>query len=235
MHESPALNGISEYGLTVAARDDGALDALIILIPPLFDEANRLRRTLVLTARALAALGHDSWMPDLPGQNDSLLPTEAVSLATWRDAMAHIVAQAQKPVILASWRGGALIDSDANVAGRWRMAPISGASVLRTLLRARIAGEREAGRDLTLDQLAELARAQVTELAGNRLSPTMVRELEQAVVADQGRLRTVQVGTAAGAIAGTPLWLRAEPGEDRAMADAMAADISVWSQSCVAG
>lgn len=219
----------------VAAQDGVKHAALIILIPPLFEEANRLRRTLALTARALGALGHDAWMPDLPGQNDSLVPTEAVSLATWRDAMVRIVAHAQKPVILASWRGGALMDSDAKVAGRWRMAPISGASVLRTLLRARIAGEREAGRDLTLDQLAELARTQVTELAGNRLLPAMVRDLEQAVVADQDPVRTVQVGAAAGAIAGTPLWLRAEPGEDRAMAHAMAADISVWSQLCVAG
>ena len=33
-------------------------------------------------------------------------------------------------------------------------------------------------------------------------------------------------------IAGTPLWLRAEPGEDAAMARAIAADIAAWSKSC---
>ena len=33
-------------------------------------------------------------------------------------------------------------------------------------------------------------------------------------------------------IAGTPLWLRAEPGEDAAMAAAIVADIAAWSQTC---
>ena len=40
------------------------------------------------------------------------------------------------------------------------------------------------------------------------------------------------VGLGGDGIAGTPLWLRAEPGEDAAMAAAIAADIAAWSQTC---
>ena len=52
----------------------------VLLIPPLFEEANRMRRTLVLAMRALSAdMGIvPSLLPDLPGQNDSLEPTVAV-------------------------------------------------------------------------------------------------------------------------------------------------------------
>ena len=43
-------------------------------------------------------------------------------------------------------------------------------------------------------------------------------------------LREVALG--ADGIAGTPLWLRAEPGEDAAMAAAIAADIAAWCKTC---
>ncbi len=209
--------------------------ALILLIPPLFDEANRLRRTLVLTMRALAELGFDSALPDLPGQNDSLLHTEAATLSEWRRAFAAHIATAGRPVVSAAWRAGALIDGEADVAGRWRMAPLAGASVVRTLARAKVAREREAGRDVSLDKLLGIMRKQTTEVAGNRLSATMTRELEAAVIEDRSPVRTVAVGSAAGALPGSPLWLRAEPGEDAAMAQAMAADIADWARQCVAG
>lgn len=207
--------------------------ALILLVPPLFDESNRMRRTLVLTMRALASLGHDSALPDLPGQNDSLLPTEAASLSQWQAALSQFCDGEQRPVVTASWRGGALIDAGASVAARWRMAPVSGSSLLRTLARAKIAGEREAGRTLSLDALLARMRAETVELAGNRLSPDMVRELEAATVHGAEPLRTVSVGHGPEAIAGTPLWLRAEPGEDARMAEAMASDIAAWARACV--
>lgn len=216
------------------AAGPGAHPALIILLPPLFDEANRLRRTLVLTMRGLAAAGHDSWLPDLPGQGDSLLPTEDATLTGWRDALATLVADAKRPVVTAAWRAGALIDAAPGIAARWRMAPLAGASVVRTLARAKVAGEREAGRALSLDALLEQMRAQTTEVAGNRLSPTMVAELEAATIDAAGPLREVSIGRDGDALPGSPLWLRAEPGEDRAMAEAMANDIAQWARSCVA-
>jgi pimeloyl-ACP methyl ester carboxylesterase len=224
----------ADTGLTIAAEGDRHA-AIILFIPPLFDEGNRLRRTLVLTMRALAARGHECWLPDLPGQNDSLVPTEAATLTSWRDALATVVRSSARPVVTAAWRAGALLDMVPSVAARWRMAPSSGASVLRTLARTRVAGEKEAGREISLDALMAQMRAATTEVAGNRLSPAMVAELEAAVVADAPPLRTVAVGNGTYAVPGSALWLRAEPGEDRAMAEAMAADIAAWAQSCVGG
>jgi hypothetical protein len=180
----------------------------------------------------LAARGYTSWLPDLPGQNDSLIATEAVTLSDWRAALADMVDAAKGPVVTAAWRAGALIDSQTNAIARWRMAPTSGASIVRTLARARIAAEKEAGRATSLDTLLDQMRREVTEVAGNRLSPTMVAELEAATISDHSNTRVVSVGAAAGALTGSPLWLRAEPGEDRAMAAAMAADIAEWASQC---
>ena len=67
-------------------------------------------------------------------------------------------------------------------------------------------------------------------LAGNLLSPAMIAGLGQAEAQTVAPLRSVALG--AGGIAGTPLWLRAEPGEDAAMAAAIAADIDAWGASC---
>lgn len=218
------------------APDGGAGGPTIMLVPPLFDEANRLRRTLVLMMRALADIGHASLMPDLPGQNDSLIPTEAVTLAQWRTALATHAEAINGPYLVASWRGGTLIDDAArHPLGWWRMAPVAGASLLKTMFRTRIAGEKEAGRSVTVEQLRAAAGDRPIELAGNRLSAAMLAELEAATPADVARLRQVTPGAGDGQVPGSALWLRAEPGEDGAMAAAMAADISAWAATCAAG
>ena len=223
-----------EYCLRVGATGDRLTDAAILCIPPLFDEANRMRRTLALTMRALAVAGIDSLMPDLPGQNESLLPTEEATLSLWRSALSDWVAAEARPIITAAWRGGALLDGAAGVTARWRMAPMSGASMIRTLMRARIATEREAGRTLTLAELSAAARTGTVELAGNRLNPQMVAELEGATPLDAAPLRVVTIGNGADALPGSPLWLRTEPGVDAGMAVAMAQDIAAWVQTCAA-
>ncbi|WP_439567821.1 hypothetical protein [Sphingopyxis sp.] len=206
--------------------------ATILLVPPLFEEANRTRRTLVLAMRTLAADGFATLLPDLPGQNDSLVPLERVDLARWQDALADTTATIDGPLIIASLRGGALLDHHANAAAWWRLAPVSGASLLRTLMRARVAADRESGVTSSLDSLQAEAATTPLLLAGNRLSPTMMAQLGSAEARPVAPLRTVTLGNGADAIAGTPLWLRAEPGEDAAMAAAIAADIAAWSQTC---
>lgn len=214
-------------------RCDGRADRPgILLVPPLFDEGNRTRRTLVLTLHALGQLGHRALLPDLPGQNDSLLPNEYATLSLWRDALAKVAAKESAPLLVASWRGGALIDHvAANGIGWWRMAPLAGASIVKTLIRARIAGEKEAGRSVTADQLRSEAQNGPIELGGNRLSSAMLDELDTASPAVVTPLRTVELGD----VSGSALWLRAEPGEDRTMAERMAANISAWAVQCAAG
>lgn len=207
-----------------------------MLVPPLFDEANRMRRTLVLTMRALAERGMASLLPDLPGQNDSPESTEAMTLAEWRTALAAAVSHENGPVLIASWRGGALIDDAAsNATGWWRMAPLNGASIIKTMIRTRIAGEKEAGRTVSADDIRGMADHGPVELAGNLLNGAMIAQLESATPAGVQPLRTVTVGAGEGKLPGSALWLRAEPGEDAAMAQAMAADIHSWAMTCAAG
>lgn len=219
---------MTEHSLRIAPT--GVPRATILFVPPLFEEANRVRRTLALAMRALAAEGFATVMPDLPGQNESPVALEHVDLDTWRAALAASASAIDGPLVIASLRGGALIDHGAQADGWWRLAPIGGASLLRTLLRARVSADREAGVTSSLESLTEAARTGPLLLAGNRLSSAMVAQLGSAEAQPVAPLRSVALGT--GGIAGTPLWLRAEPGEDAAMADAIAEDIAAWSQTC---
>lgn len=228
-------NGATEHWLAIPA-ETGLPPATILIVPPLFEEANRLRRTLVLTMRALGRLGLASVLPDLPGQNDSLIATERVDLTQWRGALAGVAAAIDGPIVVAAWRSGALIDDAAAAAsGWWRMNPISGAAVVKTLVRVRIASAREAGRAISAEQVLAEALSGPVELAGQRLSPGMLDDLQQAAPNPVAPLRDVTIGSATGQIAGSALWLRAEPGEDTAMAAAMARDIADWAATCVAG
>ncbi len=129
-------------------------------------------------------------------------------------------------------RGGALIDHRVDAAGWWRLAPVSGASLLRTLMRARVTADREAGLTSSLDSLHEVGKAAPLLLAGNRLSPAMIAGLGAAEVQPVAPLHNAALGNGDDMIAGTPLWLRAEPGEDAAMAEAIADDIAIWSGTC---
>ncbi|HMO74998.1 MAG TPA: hypothetical protein PKD48_06610 [Sphingopyxis sp.] len=209
---------------------DAAPRATILFVPPLFEEANRTRRTLVLAMRALAGEGFATLLPDLPGQNESLTPLEAADLESWHSALADIAAAIDGPVIVVSLRGGALIDHRAKADAWWRLAPASGASLLRTLLRARVSADREVGVTSSIESLTEAARSEPLLLAGNRLSPAMIAQLGSAEAQPVEPLRSIALG--ADGIAGTPLWLRAEPGEDAEMARAIAADITAWSKTC---
>ncbi len=219
---------MSEFQLRIAPA--GVPRATALFVPPFFEEANRTRRTLVLAMRALAAEGLAALLPDLPGQNESLVPLAEVDLARWRGGLAEAARRVDGPLLVASVRGGALIDDAAKAAGWWRLAPASGASLLRTLLRARVSADREAGLVSTLESLEAEAAAAPLLLAGNLLSPAMVAGLGTAEVQPVEPLRSIALG--ADGILGTPLWLRAEPGEDPAMARAIAADILAWSRAC---
>ena len=208
----------------------GTPRATILIVPPLFEEANRTRRTLVLAMRALAADGFATVLPDLPGQNESLIPLVEVYLVRWQDALAEVVSGIDGPTVIASFRGGALIDHKAEAKAWWRLAPVGGTSLLRTLMRARVSADREASVASSLESLQDEAKTAPLLLAGNRLSPKMIAELGASEAQAVEPLRSVGLG--ADGIAGTPLWLRAEPGEDAAMAAAIAADISAWSKTC---
>lgn len=200
----------------------------ILIIPPLFDEMNRCRRMLVQAMRGLAERGTGSFLVDLPGCNESLTALEKQSLSTWREAVGAATEQLGATHI-ASLRGGALVDNGTASLPHWRLAPAKGSSLLKTMIRTRIAGDKEAGKSTSEAGLMEAAKTGPIRLAGNMLGPAMVAELESAEPVDVTKLTVRTLGQD---IAGSTLWLRAEPQDDSVMSAAIAADLGQWSTSC---
>ena len=211
-----APGGSGEEFALVAGQSDAA--ARVLLVPALFEEANRTRRMLAETMRALADAGIASVLPDLPGCNESLAPLEAQHLASWRAAMAAAAAHFAATHVF-SLRGGALL-APGDLPG-WRLEPTSGAQALRPMLRARTVAARDEGRAETMDGLLAEGREGGIELAGYRFGATMIRDLEAASLADGSAHETLRLDD----LGGAALWLRSEPGEDAALSAALAARI----------
>ncbi len=198
----------------------GAADAPPVLFaPPLFEEMNRTRALIAATMRALAARGFSCWLPDLRGTGESTMTLEEVTWGHWRHdvtaAAEHVRGRSDQVPLLAALRGGGLIDDMAAAIGRWRLAPVDGASLVRDMVRAGIAGVEWAGYAASADVRGRLADAKPFA---------------------QEPLRTVRLATDAGAadakIAGPALWRRSEPGNSAELAEAMAADIAAWHATC---
>lgn len=203
-----------------AVAFDRGRERRILILPALFDEANKLRRFTVETMRRLDAAGCDSFLPDLPGCNESPAPLAAQTLRSWQDAAAAAAAHFGATEALAI-RGGALCAPVELPA--WRYAPATGASILRAMLRARAIASKEAGVDETRESLLEQGRETGLELAGYRLGAAMVRELETAEPTGGAALANI----AQSDLGGAGLWLRAEPDHDPDQAAALAALVAV--------
>jgi hypothetical protein len=203
-------------------------DRRILILPPLFDEMNRVRRMLVQAMRDLDAQGCGSIMPDLPGCNESLAALDVQDLSLWRSAVVAASSQFGATHV-AAIRGGALIDDALPDLPHWRLAPAKGQSLLKTMIRTRIAGAKEEGVALTEAGLLADAQSRPVSFAGNRLSPAMVAQLGEAVPAELGNAVERRLGED---IQGSTLWLRAEPQDDLAMSQSIAHDLAAWSLSC---
>jgi hypothetical protein len=207
---------IAEYALSF---DKGRTNRLLI-VPALFDEANRLRRLTVEVMRRLDHAGIDSLLPDLPGCNESQQPLGEQNLELWQHAAVSAAREFRATRVLAI-RGGALV-VPRSLPG-WRYAPTGGATILRQMLRMRILSSREAGREETQGGLLEQGLAEGLELAGYQLSSAMIADLQAAMPPEE----TEQTIIGQDMLGGGALWLRAEPGEAPAQADALAAIITV--------
>ena len=215
---APCIAGGATDELALVA--DSGRQKRLLVIPALFDEANKLRRLTVEVLRKLDAAGIDSFLIDLPGCNESLQSLPDIALEDWRGAVTTAAAHFEATHVLAM-RAGALLSPDA-LPG-WLYAPVKGASVLRQMLRARVIASREAGREETREGLLEKGLAQGLDLAGYRLDARMIEGLEQAVPPTRDALRVLEQS----AIGGPGLWLRAEPDYDEAQAEALAATIAI--------
>ena len=215
--DGPAEDGFREEFALVAGPEGSQR---LLIVPALFEEANRTRRLLAQTMRTLAAQGIASVLPDLPGCNESLAPLERQDLAAWRAGVAAAALYFGATRVL-TLRGGAIL-APPGLPG-WRFEPLSGASALRHLVRARIVAAKESGRPEKTEEVMTLGRERGLDLAGYRLGAAMVRDLADADLPEPGAgvatLTLAEVG-------GSALWLRSEPGEDAAMAQALAAAVT---------
>jgi hypothetical protein len=191
----------------------------VLVLPAWFDESNKLRHFTVEVMRRLDGSGTDSFLPDLPGCNESSAPLSAQSLATWRAEAAEAASFFAATHVL-TIRSAAAI---APALPGWRYAPQAPGSQLRSLLRARILSSREGGRDEDRDALLAEGRERGLELAGYRLGPAMIAGLaETELLATDGQNDIAQRD-----IGGPGLWLRAEPEHDPKQADALAAIVAM--------
>ena len=212
----PGGAAASEYALTF----DSSRRSRVLIAPALFDEGHKLRRLAVEVMRRLNGAGIDSFLPDLPGLNESAQDLALIEPEDWRMALEAAARHFGATHVLALRGGGLVLPSKL---GGWHYAPVKGASLLKTMLRARIIASREAGREETLDALMEQGLAMGLELAGYSLSGEMLRQLGELIPGKQPGITAIEHEL----LGGGPLWLRAEPDEDRGQADALAAIIAV--------
>ncbi|MFC4255913.1 hypothetical protein ACFOWT_10860 [Croceibacterium xixiisoli] len=190
----------------------------VLVLPALFEEANKLRHFTVATMRLLDQQGIDCFLPDLPGCNESLAPLQTQTLTGWQADVQRAITHFGASHVLAL-RGGAMI-APAGYPG-WALAPIGGAALLRAMLRARVLASREAGREETRESLLETGRSAGLELGGWQLGPRMIHALESAQpLATLRRIAQEDLG------GGGALWLRAEPDHNPQQAAALATIIA---------
>ena len=191
----------------------------LLVLPALFDEANKLRRTTVELMRKLDAQGLDSFLPDLPGMNESLVPLEGLTLSDWRETATLAASQFEATHVLAI-RGGALLTPAGLPA--WHYAPQSGPKLLRAMLRAQVISAREAGADQSMESLQQTGREHGLELAGWPIGPKLFSELETAEPFGGSDVEIIEQSR----IGGAGIWLRAEPDENPDQIEALAAIIA---------
>jgi hypothetical protein len=222
------FNGAYEFCLTAG---DANAERRIIIAAPLFDEMNRMRRVLVSAMRLLAQRGIASCLPDLPGCNESAADLAVQDLQIWRGAFSAAAAQTGATHV-ACIRGGALISDGPTDLPHWRLAPVKGASLLKTMLRTRIASDKESGIINSMDGLLASGLEAPIELGGNRIGPAMLASLQDADAAVMAHLTIAALGEDDDDVTGSALWMRAEPQDDPAMAASIAHQLDRWSAAC---
>ena len=190
----------------------------VVLIESLFEERNFLRRIAVQVGRALQSYDIGCSIPDIPGTGESLIDMADVTFPGWQHAVADAARFVEKKngtlPFIAALRGGALIDHTASAKAWWRFAPATGAELLRPMRHARrIRGA-----------------ADQQDHAGYRLNEAMVAALDAATPqSPTGPLRQTPVRPD-----GIAPWRLAEPGDDQALANALADDLAQWIATCAA-
>ncbi|MXO74164.1 hypothetical protein GRI40_02870 [Altererythrobacter aerius] len=189
----------------------------LLVLPAWFQEANKMRRQTVEVMRRLDVSGIDSFLPDLPGCNESESPLAEQTLTGWRHA-ADVARSYFRATHVLAIRAGTLV-APREMPG-WHYAPLAGARMLRSLVRAQAIADAEGGRGRPGPALLEEARTHGAVLAGWHLGSAIFNAIESATPTE-GLVEIEQ-----SALPGSALWLRAEPSEAPEQAEAIAAIIA---------
>lgn len=233
---------ISHYdwagGREAMLRFGPATGPVVVAALPLFEEANRTRAFTVTILRELAERGIAGALPDSPGTGESLTATSATSLAKMREAYRAATASLPQPAFSLAIRSGALLDTLAPLRARWHLTPMTGAELLREITRQIQTSARESGEAFDPASLEGGESDPPVEVAGNLVSPLLLAELRAAEPQSGGQVRTIRLATDAKPadhkFEGAPLWRRAEPDNDPALAALLADDIAAWVRACAA-
>lgn len=208
----PTLNNLADQRFTV------------LILQPLFEEANRMRRTLGLMARALDDRGVGVAIPDFPGMGEQPLGADKISvrdIETASKALCDALASHGRPILVASFRAACLFDTLPGASANWRFAPEPGDRLVRTLMRT---------------ETPEESNETLIFVNGQLVSRDFLDELSRLPLPDPSRLRTLRLASdraeADRHVGASPLWRHAEPGEDPALADLLAEDILQWAVTC---
>ncbi len=207
-----------DAGPELALSCDSGSDTRILILPALFEEGNKLRHFTVEVMRALKQRGIDSFLPDFSGCNESIAPMAAQTLVAWQE-QARAAAEHFGATFILTVRASALLDP-GNIAGL-RYAPLDGAGVLKSMLRARVMSDREAGINSDREALLEDGKRNGLRLGGYELGAQMITQLAEAEFPHSAATSLAQ-----SAIGGGALWLRAEPSHDAEQAEKLAAIVS---------
>jgi hypothetical protein len=200
-------------GTEMLLRHGAGLPITLLILPALFEEANRMRRFTVSVMRNLAEFGIGTVLPDLPGTSESVTDLADVTLQDWHDTVSDVTDTIFGSVAI---RGGALIDG--TFKNRWRLAPESGERLLRDMMRATAFSE-----GVSATELDRQARTTQKRLVGNLFSPSLYKALQTAVPVEGAHISAVD---------GPKLWRAAEPGDAPDFAQLVAIDIAAWTKTC---
>ena len=206
-----------EMAVSTARKDEPEL----LIIPPLFDDANRMRAQLVLLMHTLRDIGISSVMPDLPGMNESLQPQAAQTLPAWRAAVSSATEHFGVSRALFV-RSACVLDNGAVSALHY--ATHDPAKLLRAMARAQSLAEKEAGNHRSPSEILDSARASGGTIAGWQIGRTMAQELCETAEVTNKAARPITHEE----IGGRPLWLSNEGGVDERQAQVLAKVLAEW-------
>ena len=197
---------------------------IVLILQPLFEEANRMRRTLALMARALDRQGVGVVMADLPGMGEHPLGANQVGISdigTASNLLCDALTSQGRPILVAGFRAACLFDSLPGASANWRFAPEPGDRLVRTLLRT---------------EMPEESTETHAFINGQLVSRAFLDDMARLPLPNPARLRTLRLATdraeADHHVEASPLWRHAEPGEDPVLAELLAEDILNWAVTC---